>query len=100
MPTAPSSDFGSYMHPDQTRMAAFRRVYQRYLVVEDIYAGIAQRFLDLGCRHFADLGGGRGELCARLGPAGVRTVLVDLDLQMLAEGARPAVRADLAAVPL
>ncbi len=100
MPTAPSSDFGSYVHPDEDRMAAFRRVYERYLTVEDVDAEIARRFLDLGCRRFADLGGGRGELCARLGAAGVRTVLVDLDQQMLAEGARPAVRADLAAVPL
>lgn len=100
MPTAPSSDFGSYVHPDEERMAAFRRVYERHLIVDDIYAEIARRFLGLGCRRFADLGGGRGELCARLGATGVRTVLVDLDQQMLAEGARPAVRADLAAVPL
>jgi hypothetical protein len=68
MPTAPSSDFGSYVHPDEDRMAAFRRVYERYLIVEDIYADIAQRFLGLGCRPFADLGGGRGDLCARLTP--------------------------------
>jgi SAM-dependent methyltransferase len=81
-------------------MAAFRHVYERYLIVEDNYADIAQRFLGLGCRRFADLGGGRGDLCARLNSARVRTVLVDLDQQMLAEGARPAIRADLAAVPL
>ena len=44
--------------------------------------------------------GGRGELCWLLAGSGVQTVLVDLDEQMLAEGTRPAVGADVAALPL
>jgi ubiquinone/menaquinone biosynthesis C-methylase UbiE len=53
-----------------------------------------------GLRRFADLGGGRGELCGLLARSEVRTVLVDLDQQMLAEGTRPAVRADIAALSM
>ena len=64
------------------------RVYDRYLVVEDIYPDMA-RVRAEGCRRFADLGGGRGELCGLLAGSGVATVLVDLDEQMLGEGTRP-----------
>jgi SAM-dependent methyltransferase len=81
-------------------MAAFRRVYHQYLVVEDVYPDIARRLAAGGCRRFADLGGGRGDLCGLLAQSGVRSVLVDLDEQMLAEGTRPAVRADIAALPM
>ena len=77
-----------------------RRVYDRYLVVEDIYPDVARKLRADGCRRFADLGGGRGELCWLLAGSGVQTVLVDLDEQMLAEGTRPAVGADVAALPL
>jgi SAM-dependent methyltransferase len=81
-------------------MAAFQRVYERYLVVEDIYPDIARRLLTEGCRRFADLGGGRGELCGLLARSGVATVLLDLDEQMVAEGTRPAIRADIGALPM
>jgi SAM-dependent methyltransferase len=100
MPTAPSSDFAGYVHPDEERMAAFRRIYDQHLVVEDVYPNIARRLVAGGCRRFVDLGGGRGELCGLLARSGVRTVLVDLDQQMLAEGTRPAVRAHIAALSM
>ena len=100
MPTGPSSEWDHYVHPDEERVAAFRRVYDRYLVAEDMYPGVARRLLARCCGRFADLGGGRGELCRYLAASGVDKVLVDLDEQMLAEGTRPAVRADLARLPL
>ena len=81
-------------------MSAFRRVYDNCLLVEDIYPGLAGRFEDAGVRTFAELGGGRGPIAALLAPRGVRTCVVDLDPQMLAEAHRPAVRADIASLPL
>jgi SAM-dependent methyltransferase len=100
VPTGPSAAWDRYIHPDDERMAAFRRVYDRYLVVEDIYPDVARRLFAGGCRRFVDLGGGRGELCGLLANAGVDTVLADLDEQMLGEGTRPALLADLARLPL
>ena len=40
MTSAPSSDSAAYVHPDQARMAAWRRVYENCLEVEDIVAGV------------------------------------------------------------
>jgi SAM-dependent methyltransferase len=98
--TAPSSRADSYQHPDEARMAAFRRVYDNYLVVEDIYPALAQRLETLGVRRFAELGGGRGPIAGLLAPRGVATYVIDLDQQMVAEAHRPAVRADITALPL
>lgn len=97
---APSPLTDSYHHPDEARMAAFRRVYDEHLVVEDIYPGLADRLAGNGVRRFAELGGGRGPIATILGARGVSTVVVDLDEQMLAEAHRPAVRGDLRALPL
>lgn len=100
MSSAPSSEFDRYVHPDPERLAAWRRVYDRHLVVEDIYPALAQRVIDDGARRFAELGGGRGPISAIASGAGVNTVVVDLDELMLAETHRPGVRGDLAALPL
>lgn len=98
--TGPSSGFDRYVHPDEARMAAWRRVYEHYLIVDDVYPELAQRIVDHGARRFADLGGGRGPLAAIAANAGLETVVVDLDEQMLAETHRPAVRGELGALPL
>jgi SAM-dependent methyltransferase len=90
----------AYEHPDDARMAAFRRVYANWLVIEDLYPAVATRFEEAGTRRFLELGGGRGPVSALLGPRGVRTCVVDIDRQMLGESTRPAVRADIAALPL
>lgn len=81
-------------------MAAFRRVYENHLVVEDIYPGMARRFAQAGVERFAEIGGGRGPISRLLAAGGVHTCVVDLDTQMLAETSGPAVRADLRALPL
>lgn len=98
--TAPSPGLGEYEHPDQARMAAFLRVYNHHLVVEDMYPGLAARFEEDGVTSFVELGGGRGPISAILAGHGVRCCVVDRDPQMVAEAPRPAVRADIAAVPL
>ncbi len=98
--TAPSPRTTAYEHPDAARLAAFRRVYEGCLVVEDLHHGLAERFLAAGTRTFAELGGGRGPIAEHLAPHGVATCVVDLDEQMLAEAHRPAVRGDLRALPL
>jgi SAM-dependent methyltransferase len=100
MTTAPTSDFGKYVHPDAARLAAWRRVYERHLMVDDISAALAQRIVGQGARRFADLGGGRGPIAALAEAAGVSTVVVDLDETMVSEAHRPAVRGDLTALPL
>jgi SAM-dependent methyltransferase len=81
-------------------MAAFRRVHERYLIVEDVAPALARSILRDEPRRFAEIGGGRGPLAAILGSAGVRTVVVDLDEEMLAQTTPPAVRADMARLPL
>jgi SAM-dependent methyltransferase len=98
--TAPSPSTNSYSHPDEQRMAAFRRVYENCLVVEDIYPTLARRFEAAGVRTFAELGGGRGPISTILDAAGIRTCVVDRDEQMLAEAHRPAIRGDIEALPL
>lgn len=100
MGTAPSPLGESYVHPDEARMAAFRRVYDVYRVVEDIYVGLAERFAAAGVTRFAEIGGGRGPISELLAPRGVATCVIDLDEQMLAEAHRPAVRADIQRLPL
>ncbi|MGH8996080.1 MAG: class I SAM-dependent methyltransferase [Acidimicrobiales bacterium] len=81
-------------------MAAWRRVYERCLLVEDIYPKLTRRFVDEPVTTFAELGGGRGPMTAILVELGVRSWVVDLDPQMIAESAGPCVRADLVALPL
>jgi len=81
-------------------MAAFRRVYEKCRVVEDLYPELARRFEQAGVRRFAELGGGRGPICALLAARRIATCVVDLDPKMLAETHPPAVRADMAALPL
>lgn len=98
--TAPSPGLGEYEHPDQARMAAFWRVYKNHLVVEDIYPGLAARFVGDRATRFVELGGGRGPISVILAGHGIRCCVVDLDPQMLAEAYRPAVHADITAVPL
>jgi SAM-dependent methyltransferase len=81
-------------------MAAFQRVYDNYLVVEDIHAGLAHRFREAQVRRFAELGGGRGPISAILAGKGMATCVVDLDDQMLAEAHhRHAVKADIRLIP-
>jgi SAM-dependent methyltransferase len=93
--TAPTSDPHRYVHPDDARLAAWRRVYDTYRVVGDLYAGIAARFA--GVEVFAEIGGGRGPISQLLDAT---TVVVDRDERMVAESPRPAVRGDLCALPL
>src|SRR5262245_28166120 len=81
-------------------MAAWRRVYERYLVVEDVYPEIARRIIESGAHRFVELGGGRGPIAALVAAAGLATIVVDLDEHMLAEAHRPAVRGDLGALAL
>ncbi|MBA2607812.1 MAG: class I SAM-dependent methyltransferase [Actinobacteria bacterium] len=100
MSTAPSPSTSVYVHPDADRMAACNRVFGRYMVVEDIYPGLARRFSTLGVQRFAEIGGGRGPIAQILAGVGVATVVVDSDEQMLAEAPRPSVRGDLRALPL
>jgi SAM-dependent methyltransferase len=90
----------AYEHPDEARMDAFRRVYANWLVVDDLYPAVATRFEQAGTRRFLELGGGRGPVSALLAPRGVRACVVDIDPQMVDESTRPAVRADIAALPL
>ena len=100
MGCAPSPSTDGYVHPDAARMAAFRRVYENHLVVEDIYPGLAERFLAAGVTRFAEIGGGRGPISEVLASRGVHTCVVDLDEQMLSEAHRPAVRGNLTSLPL
>lgn len=81
-------------------MAAWNRVYGDHLVVQDIYPGLARRFAQAGVGSFIELGGGRGPISAILASEGIRTCVVDLDPQMLAEAHRPAVQADITNLPL
>jgi hypothetical protein len=53
MTSAPTPDFGGYVHPDDDRLAAWRRVYERHLVVDDIYPGLAQRIIEHGAHVWA-----------------------------------------------
>jgi SAM-dependent methyltransferase len=101
--TAPSPRVDAYEHPDPARSAAFRRVYDNYLVIEDIYPSLAARFRAARVRRFVELGGGRGPISALLAgglPADGTTCVVDIDWLMVTEAPRPAVRGDLAALPL
>ena len=81
-------------------MAAWRRVYENYLVVEDIYPALAARILTEGARRFVEVGAGRAPMARILGSAGVASVAVDADDEMLAEAHRPAVKADMCHLPL
>jgi hypothetical protein len=72
---SPSTD--AYVHPDAARMAAVRRILENYLVVEDIYPGIADRFVAHGVTRFAEIGGGRGPVSEILRAAGVDAFVVD-----------------------
>ena len=81
-------------------MAACTRVFSQHLVVEDVYPGIAARFVAHGVTRFAEIGGGRGPVSAILAGHGVEAVVVDKDEAMTAESAVPAVRGDLRALPL
>ena len=87
------------MHPDEARLAAFQRVYNNWLVVQDIYPALADKFERDGTRRFAEVGGGRGPISALLGPKGVSTCVVDLDPLMVAGAHRPCTRADMTALP-
>lgn len=90
----------SYEHPDDARMAAFLRVYNNWLVVEDLYPALAERFDRAGTRRFIELGGGRGPVSALLAARGVGTCVIDADSRMIDEATRPAIRGDMAALPL
>jgi SAM-dependent methyltransferase len=90
----------AYEHPDDARMAAFQRVYNNWLVVEDLYPAMAERFVRAGTRRFIELGGGRGPISALLASRGVWACVLDTDGQMVAEAPRPAIRADIASLPL
>lgn len=81
-------------------MAACTRVFDRHLVVEDLYPAVAQRFRAAGVTRFAEVGGGRGPVATILDASGVATVVVDRDEQMLAEAHQPAARGDLRALPI
>jgi SAM-dependent methyltransferase len=96
--TAPSPSTNEYVHPDEARLAACTRIFSQYLVVEDIYPGIADRFLAHGVTRFAEIGGGRGPVAALL--PGLTTIVIDLDAQMVADTTTPAARGDLRALPL
>jgi SAM-dependent methyltransferase len=87
------------VHPDDARLAAWNRVYERYLVVEDIYPTLATRILAGGAKTFAEVGGGRGPIAEALKGRHVATCVVDRDEQMLAAVSGPAARADLLALP-
>jgi SAM-dependent methyltransferase len=99
MSTVPSSEFGRYVHPDDARLAAWRRV-RAHLIVEDIYPDLALRIVDHGARRFVELGGGRGPIAALASARGLSSVVVDLDEQMLEEAHRPAVQGDLRTLPI
>jgi SAM-dependent methyltransferase len=100
MSSAPSPELGAYVHPDEARMAAWRRVYDRYLVIEDIYPGLSSRILELGAQSFVELGAGRGPMSRILAASGVRAIALDTDDRMLAESHRPAIKGDLGHLPL
>ena len=100
MGCAPSPETSGYVHPDAARLAAFNRVYENHLVVEDLYPDLARRFVAEGAARVAEIGGGRGPIAAELVATGVAAFVVDLDEQMLADAHRPAVRGDLARLPL
>ena len=100
MGCAPSPSADGYVNPDEERLAAFTRVYENCLVIEDIYPGLAQRLLRAGVARFAEVGGGHGPVAELLAPHGVATCVIDLDEDMVAEAHRPAVRGDIRRLPL
>jgi SAM-dependent methyltransferase len=81
-------------------MTAWRRVYERYLVAEDIYPELARRIAAHGARSFIEAGGGRGPMARLLQPEGVLTAVGDVDDQMMAETCPPAIKADLGYMPI
>lgn len=99
MATAPTGSSDGYEHPNEARLAAFRRVYENHLVVEDIYPALASRLRAAAVRRFVEVGGGRGPIARLLAAPGVATCVLDLDDQMLAEAHRPAVQGDLRETP-
>lgn len=96
--TAPRPE--PYKHPDDARMAALRRVYEHYLVVEDIYPALAHRFKEEEVSRFAELGAGRGPIAELLLAHDTQTWVVDSDPRMLSEAHGLLLWAELAALPL
>lgn len=83
---------------DPDRFIAGQEAAERNSPAGDIHGGVARRLLAEGLRPVLDAGCGRGALRAELGPdAG--WIGADLSPTMLAAAPRPAVRADLAALP-
>jgi SAM-dependent methyltransferase len=80
-------------------MAAFRRAYT-HLVVQDVYPGIADRFLAHGVTRLAEIAGGRGPVAEILRTHGVDAFVIDQDETMAAECPVPVLRGDLLALPL
>lgn len=100
MGCAPSPETSGYVHPDEARLAAFNRVYESHLVVEDLYPSLARRFVAEGVTRVAEIGGGRGPIARELAAVGVGAVVIDLDEPMLADAHPPAIRGDLRRLPL
>ena len=100
MGCAPSPNTNEYVHPDDARMAAFWRVYNNHLVIEDLYPAVARRFASAGVQRFAEIGGGRGPVAQALDGSGVAAFVIDRDSTMVTEAHRPVARGDLRQLPL
>jgi SAM-dependent methyltransferase len=97
---APSPSTSQYIHPDSARLAAWKRVYDNWRVVDDVFPELARRLFDAGVTRFAEIGGGHGPIAELLADRGVATCVVDRDPEMLADAHRPVVQGELRRLPL
>lgn len=83
---------------DPGRFAANQAATAEFSRVGDVHGPVARRLARTGAATVLDLGGGTGTLAHALAAEGVRTVVVDAAVHV-ARSPRPAVRADLRALP-
>lgn len=83
---------------DPERFAANQAATAAYSSRGDVHGPVARRLAAQGVRDVLDLGGGTGTLAAELTALDVRCVVVD-EATHLGRAPRPAVRADLRALP-
>jgi SAM-dependent methyltransferase len=83
---------------DPGRFAANQAATDEFSRLGDVHGPVARRLAATGTATVLDLGGGTGTLARALSAEGLRTVVVDAAAHV-ARSPRPAVRADLRALP-